>query len=432
MDALNGRIALLASDRESGASEILDEVIAILRDAVAAGTPLLPVARAVCRAQPTMASVWNAALEVLAPGGGERSLLLAFLNLEGAVQAANFIVRVEDSYFDPLQLAVNVGDTVTWNGFGAQDHTVTSDTGVFDAIVLFGETFSHTFSQEGTYPYYCFNHGAPGGDGMSGVIVVSASTQNTSPARPANLSPPAGATNQPLTVQLQASAFSDPDPQDFHGASEWIIRRAADNVILLNTGADPVNKTNRAVSPGVLAYGSNYTWQVRYRDGRGQWSEYSLPRSFATLVPVAQTGTGLLASYDNITNLSPPLAVTTNATVAFDWGTARPHRRITADDFSVRWEGFILPQFTERYDLQLRFRGRARLWLNNQLLIDEWNGCSFSQTRRGGLNLVGGQLATLRIDYHADPAGAQAFLRWTSPSTPLQIVPSTQLFPAAP
>ena len=60
------RIALLASDRESGASEILDEVLSVFRDAVAAGVALMPVARAVCRAQPSMASVWNAALEVVA------------------------------------------------------------------------------------------------------------------------------------------------------------------------------------------------------------------------------------------------------------------------------------------------------------------------------------------------------------------------------
>ena len=65
-EPLEQRIALLASDRESGASEILDEVLGVFRDAIAAGVPLLPVARAVCRAQPSMASVWNAALEVVA------------------------------------------------------------------------------------------------------------------------------------------------------------------------------------------------------------------------------------------------------------------------------------------------------------------------------------------------------------------------------
>lgn len=68
-DGFDQRITLLASDRESGASEILDEVIGILRDALAAGVPLLPVARGLVRAQPSMASVWNAVMEALASGG---------------------------------------------------------------------------------------------------------------------------------------------------------------------------------------------------------------------------------------------------------------------------------------------------------------------------------------------------------------------------
>jgi hypothetical protein len=118
--------------------------------------------------------------------------------------------------------------------------------------------------------------------------------------------------------------------------------------------------------------------------------------------------------------------------VNFDWGTTRPHRRITADNFAVRWEGSVLPEFTERYDFQFQYRGRARVWVNNQLLINEWAGCPFSQTRRGGINLVGGQLATIRVEYIADPAGALAALRWTSPSLPMQIIPSTRLFPPSP
>jgi len=95
VESLSGRIALLASDRESGASEILDEVIAILREAVAAGVPMLPVARAVCRAQPTMASVWNAALEVLAPGGGERLETFA----QRVTRGADAAVRVGSAFF---------------------------------------------------------------------------------------------------------------------------------------------------------------------------------------------------------------------------------------------------------------------------------------------------------------------------------------------
>jgi translation initiation factor eIF-2B subunit delta len=63
---LHHRIALIASDRESGASEILDDVLSILADALAMGAPIRMVGRALCRAQPTMASVWNAVLEAVA------------------------------------------------------------------------------------------------------------------------------------------------------------------------------------------------------------------------------------------------------------------------------------------------------------------------------------------------------------------------------
>ena len=65
MSELERRIDLLASDRESGASEILDEAIAILRTALEQRR-VLPVARALCRAQPAMASIWNASLAALA------------------------------------------------------------------------------------------------------------------------------------------------------------------------------------------------------------------------------------------------------------------------------------------------------------------------------------------------------------------------------
>jgi translation initiation factor 2B subunit (eIF-2B alpha/beta/delta family) len=64
--ALMDRVARLAADRESGASELRDTAIGILGDALHAGVPVRPVAQAVCRAQPSMAPLWNAALEAIA------------------------------------------------------------------------------------------------------------------------------------------------------------------------------------------------------------------------------------------------------------------------------------------------------------------------------------------------------------------------------
>lgn len=55
------------------------------------------------------------------------------------------------------------------------DHTVTSDTGVFNSGDMSrGDTFAYTFTTPGQFPYYCRYHGDKGGIGMSGIVIVSA------------------------------------------------------------------------------------------------------------------------------------------------------------------------------------------------------------------------------------------------------------------
>jgi ribose 1,5-bisphosphate isomerase len=66
---LTDRVARIAADRMSGASELRDEVIRILADALALRLDLRPFARDLIRAQPSMASVWNLVGQALATHG---------------------------------------------------------------------------------------------------------------------------------------------------------------------------------------------------------------------------------------------------------------------------------------------------------------------------------------------------------------------------
>lgn len=98
----------------------------------------------------------------------------------GAVLAATVNVTVADNVFQPASAAAAQGDTVVWTQPGARVHTVTADDGSFDSgNLVAGQTFSRTFDAPGTYRYYCKIHGAPGGSGMSGVIVVQAAQATT-------------------------------------------------------------------------------------------------------------------------------------------------------------------------------------------------------------------------------------------------------------
>lgn len=87
------RIAHLAADRVSGASEILARTIDILREALAADADVLSIARALVRAQPSMAPVWNAALAALAARDDARCFETFARRVAGAPSALRRVTR---------------------------------------------------------------------------------------------------------------------------------------------------------------------------------------------------------------------------------------------------------------------------------------------------------------------------------------------------
>jgi plastocyanin len=88
-------------------------------------------------------------------------------------------VQIGNGAFSPRELRVPAGTTVTWIPDSTLPHTVTADSGAFNSGTLQnGDTFQHTFSEAGTYAYYCALHGGPGGAGMSGTIIVGEAEAN--------------------------------------------------------------------------------------------------------------------------------------------------------------------------------------------------------------------------------------------------------------
>ncbi len=86
-------------------------------------------------------------------------------------------VSATDNEFTPRELAIQPGQTVTWVNNGQTAHTVTADNGSYNSgLFQPGAIFKHTFTKPGRYPYYCSLHGAAGGYGMAGVIVVGGSS----------------------------------------------------------------------------------------------------------------------------------------------------------------------------------------------------------------------------------------------------------------
>jgi amicyanin len=77
-------------------------------------------------------------------------------------------VKIDNFSFGPAELTVRVGTTVKWTNRDDIPHTVVSTDKVFKSKVLdTDETFSFTFSEAGTFPYFCSIHPK-----MTGKVVV--------------------------------------------------------------------------------------------------------------------------------------------------------------------------------------------------------------------------------------------------------------------
>lgn len=70
-------------------------------------------------------------------------------------------VKIENFSFEPRELTVSAGTTVTWVNEDDVPHTATAegDSPAFDSHALdTDDRFSFTFTKPGNYPYYCKVH----------------------------------------------------------------------------------------------------------------------------------------------------------------------------------------------------------------------------------------------------------------------------------
>jgi plastocyanin len=89
-------------------------------------------------------------------------------------------VSIEDDRFTPQEVEIDAGETVVWTNDGDRAHTVTSEDGTFDSgFIGANKVFEHTFTEPGTYYYFCEYHGGPR-SGMWGVVIVNAPPEEVS------------------------------------------------------------------------------------------------------------------------------------------------------------------------------------------------------------------------------------------------------------
>ena len=158
------------------------------------------------------------------------------------------------------------------------------------------------------------------------------------------------------------------------------------------------------------------------------------------------TGTGLTAQFynegpsngntlssSNGPTFSNRVLTRTDATVDFDYLVAAwPGAPVNATQFASRWTGEVLPEFSQIYTFYTEVNAAGRLWVNGQLLTNNWARAGYttlSGEYSGTIELQAGERYSIVFEhYEVSGNNAKAKLSWASSNQAKQVIPQTRLF----
>jgi hypothetical protein len=178
--------------------------------------------------------------------------------------------------------------------------------------------------------------------------------------------------------------------------------------------------TPTPLGPGAGLHG-DYFHSTTYRPG----TPVPYPDSIFGAPWFSKTDTIIDMAYgENPSNYTPTLA-------PFDSQVCpSPTSTTHCSPFAVRWTGFVRPRNTETYTFTTHSDDGVKLWVNGQLLVDNW--MIQGDTPASGTTsaaLTAGQLYPIQIEYYENGEGpATMVLQWQSASQPLEVIPQSQLY----
>jgi autotransporter-associated beta strand protein len=184
-----------------------------------------------------------------------------------------------------------------------------------------------------------------------------------------------------------------------------------------------------------LAGGEHHPLRLEYFDNVAsgsvvlEWLTPGSPRWTTVPYEVLSPSTnGVRAQYFSVTNFTGMVRSRIDPVVDFDWTGTIPEPGISSERFSVRWTGVLRAPTTGEYTLQTVSDDGVRLWLDDQLCIDNWTDHA-STTDSVTLQLTADRLYRIRMDYYQGVGGSVARLVWTTPEGVTQVIPASALTP---
>lgn len=174
-----------------------------------------------------------------------------------------------------------------------------------------------------------------------------------------------------------------------------------------------------SVLDGILSrVGSQAT--VQYAIGVQDPGDIAMIDSYF-LKPAQGEGHGLYAEFFNNPNLEgKPVATRVDSMVDFYWDdSTSPAPRVGSQNYSIRWTGELVAPITGRYEIRTNSDDGVRLWLNDELVIDNWknHGATIDAKK---LWFLAGHKYKVRLEYYQGAGNAQIQLGWALPADALK------------
>jgi hypothetical protein len=178
-----------------------------------------------------------------------------------------------------------------------------------------------------------------------------------------------------------------------------------------------------------LEIGKTYYWRVDEFDGlqtlKGDIWQFTTGD--------ASLG-GIKGEYwNNLTMAGTPVLSRAEPGIDYNWGGEAPGPGVNAPLYSVRWSGELNVPYSETYTFYANVYEAVRLWVNDQLLIENWMAHHMAIEYQGKIDLEVGtvpivmEISNISGGGYGGGDNMQAQLSWSNPSLEKEIVPQTVL-----
>jgi len=193
------------------------------------------------------------------------------------------------------------------------------------------------------------------------------------------------------------------------------------------SGPGTVTFTNASALNTTASFSAAGTYTLRLSA-----SDSALTSTDDVVVTVnAASATGLTAQYYNDpgsgSHFATLVLTRVDSTINFTW-SGSPATGVKSDNFSVRWTGSVQAPVSGAYRFSTVSDDGIRVWVNGQLVINNWTDHASTTNTSASINLTAGTKYTLKVEYYEHTGNTVAKLQWSYPGQSTQIIPQSRLF----